>query len=201
GFVKEALSIAAWIGALITAIYAFPHAAPFAEKFLPKGMISDLAAGAAVFLATLIVLSIVSSAIARRVKESSMSAIDRTMGLLFGLLRGFVVACLLYLGVTWAFPEASRPEWIKEARSAPILDSGATTLKGMLPPSLRSRAEATAAEAAQKLDQARQADGAMRALSTPKPPETTDPDKKAGPTDSRRDMKRDMDRLFQQNSQ
>jgi membrane protein required for colicin V production len=165
------------------------------------------------------VFSVISSAIARRVKQSAFSAIDHTLGLLFGLVRGFVIACLLYLGITWALPDANQPQWIKEARSAPMLESGANTLRGMVPATLRSRAEATANEAAQKIDQARQADGAIRALTSPKTP---DPPTQSGgatgsggtsggsggtsgssgtPNGTNSTDRRGLDRLIQQNSQ
>src|SRR5579859_6392447 len=117
GFVREALSIATWIGAALAGLYALPYTRPIAEQWLQKGIVADAAAGLSVFVVVLIVLSIMSSAIARRVKDSSLSAVDRTLGLLFGLARGVILACVVYLGVTWALPEANRPVWIKEART------------------------------------------------------------------------------------
>jgi membrane protein required for colicin V production len=200
GFVKELLWVGAWVGAGVVTAYAFPWALPIAERFLPKGIISGLAAVAAVFVAALIVLSIVVSAIGsattKRLKEVGLSAIDRTLGLLFGLVRGFVIACLLYLGVVSAMSEAERPQWIKEARSAPMLEIGATTLSSMIPVTLRSRVEAIATDAARKIDQDRQADSATRALQTPKPPDPGQGSKGGGA-----DSRRDMNRLFQQNTQ
>src|SRR5262249_29186058 len=136
------------------------------------------------------------SAISRRVKDSALSALDRTLGLLFGLVRGVILACLVYLGVTWALNEANRPIWIKEARTAPLLQIGADKIKALVPDSVRNRAETTAAEAQQKVDQARDASNAIRALQQPtQPPKPADPGK--GYT---ADQQRDMNRLFQQNS-
>src|SRR5947199_310366 len=81
-------------------------------------------------------------------------ALDRTPGLLFGLVRGVILACLVYIGVTWALPEANRPIWIKEARTGSLLQIGADKLKVLVPNSVRSRAETTAADAQQRMDQA-----------------------------------------------
>lgn len=196
GFVREALSVATWVGAGLAAVNALPYTRPFAEQWLQKGIVADAGAGLAVFVVVLIVLSIISSAIARRVKDSSLSAVDRTLGLLFGLLRGVILACLVYLGVTWALPEANRPIWIKEARTASLLEIGADKIKALVPASVRNRAETTAAEAQQKVDQARDATNAIRALQQPtQAPKPADPGK--GYT---ADQQRDMNRLFQQNS-
>jgi membrane protein required for colicin V production len=201
GFVKEALSVAAWAGAGLATLYSLPYVQPFAERLLPKGMVADIAAGAAVFIVVLIVLSLLTSAISRRVKESSLSAIDRTLGLLFGLVRGAVIACLLYLGVTWALPEASRPEWIRQARTVPLLASGANALRALVPASMRTRVESTASEAQRKVEQAHQADEATRALLTPHsgtPAATPDSAAQKGYNE---DQRRDLNRLFQQNTQ
>lgn len=196
GFVREALSVGTWIGASLAALYAFPYSRPIAEQWLQKGIVADAGAALSVFVVVLVVLSLVSSAIARRVKDSSLSALDRTLGLLFGLVRGVILACLVYLGVTWALPEANRPVWIKEARTAALLQIGADKIRALVPASVRNRAETTAAEAQQRVDQARDASNAIRALQQPTPtPKPADAGK--GYT---ADQQRDMNRLFQQNS-
>ena len=200
GFVKEALSVGSWVGSGLAALYTLNYSRPIAERFLAKGMIADAAAGLAVFVVVLIVLSLMGSAVARRVKDSSLSAIDRSLGLLFGLARGVILACLLLIVVNWALPEANRPVWIKEARTAPLLQIGADKLKVLVPSSVRNRAETTAAEAQQRMDQARDAAGAIRALEQPAQaaPKTTDAKSGKGYT---ADQQRDMNRLFQQNTQ
>ena len=170
GIVKELLSVGAWVAAGVAALYGFPYAAPFAEGFIPKGMFANLAAGAAIFVVALILLSLLTSAVARRVKRSSLASVDHSLGLLFGLVRGAVIACLLYYGLTLALPEASRPDWIKEARSTRYLAQGADWLVSLVPPSVRGRVESTASDARQKVEQVHQADSARRALETPAQP-------------------------------
>src|SRR5581483_12361840 len=76
GFVREALSVATWVGAALAALYAFPYARPIAEQWLQKGVFADSAAALSVFVIVLVALSLVSSAISRRVKDSSLSALD-----------------------------------------------------------------------------------------------------------------------------
>jgi membrane protein required for colicin V production len=199
GFVKEALSVGTWVGASLAALYAFPYARPIAEQWLAKGIIADATAALSVFVVVLIALSLASSAISRRVKDSGLSALDRTLGLLFGLVRGVILACLLYIGVTWALPEASRPVWIKEARTGSLLQVGADRLKALVPTAVRTRAETTAAEAQQRVDQARDAAGAIRALEQPTRPTPKAADAEAGKGYTA-DQQRDMNRLFQQNA-
>jgi membrane protein required for colicin V production len=202
GFVKEALSVGAWIGSGLAALYAFPYARPIAAQVLPKGMVADLAAAVAVFIVVLIVLSLLTSAISRRVKASSLSALDRTLGLIFGLVRGVIVVCLAYIALNWALPPANQPRWVEEARTKKLLSTGADALRSLVPPALREKTDAAASQAQQRVEQAREAEGALRALQSPRPPAgagqsaESGAEKGYGP-----DERRDLNRLFQQNTE
>jgi membrane protein required for colicin V production len=194
GFVKEALSVAAWIGAGFAALYGLPYATPLAERFLPKGSVAEAAAGLVVFLVALIILSLLTSAIASRVKDSSLSAIDRTLGLVFGLVRGLVVVCLVYIAFSWALPaKQPQPTWIAEARTLPLLATGAERLRALVPAVYRAKAAATADDTRRAAEQMQEAAGAMGALSTPHPPGAP----AHGPGYSTEDQ-RDLNRLIQQ---
>ena len=195
GFVKEALSVAAWIGAALAALYTLPHAAPIAARFLPKGAVSEAAAAIAVFVVALIVLSLVTSAISRRVKASSLSAVDRTLGLIFGLARGVVLVCLAYIALAWALPGKDQPRWIVEARTLPFLESGAERLRALVPAGYREKAAARVEDTRRAAEQVREAAGAMGALSAPRLP--ADSGRGHGPVYTP-DNRRDLDRLIQQ---
>jgi len=195
GFVKEALSVAAWVGAAFAGLYALPYAAPIADRFLPKGPVADATAAVTVFVIALVLLSLATSAIAGRVKESSLSAVDRTLGLIFGLVRGLVLVCLAYIVLSWALPLGKQPppSWIAEARTLPLLANGAERLRGLVPPAYRTKAAATAEDTRRAAEQMKDAAGAMGALSTPR----ATPVRERGPGYSPDDQ-RDLNRLIQQ---
>jgi membrane protein required for colicin V production len=197
GFVKEALSVAAWVGAAFAALYGLRYVAPVAERFLPKGPVADAAAGLALFLVALIVLSLLTSAVAGRVKESSLSAVDRTLGLVFGLVRGLVLVCLLYIALSWALPagKQQQPGWIADAKTLPLLANGADRLRALVPAAYRVKAAATAEDTRRAAEQMNEAASAMRALSTPRPPATSIRDRTGAYSP---DDQRDLNRLIQQ---
>lgn len=197
GFVKEALSVAAWVGAAFAALYALPYAAPVTERFLPKGPVADAAAGLGVFLVALVALSLVTSAIAGRVKESSLSAIDRALGLIFGLVRGLVLVCLLYIALSWALPPGrqQQPGWIADAKTLPLLANGAERLRALVPAAYRSKAQAGLEDTRRAAEQMNEAASAMRALSTPRQPAAPEHDRAAAYST---DDQRDLNRLIQQ---
>jgi membrane protein required for colicin V production len=198
GFVKEALSIAAWIGAALIALYGLDPARPIAHKFITSPMLADAAAGLILFLGSLIVLSLLTSMLASRVKQSALSAVDRALGLLFGIARGVVLACLGFIALSWAIQEKDWPGWVRESRTRPFLANGAEMLKSFIPAAARERGAATAIEAQKGIDQAREAEQLMRALTTPTP--AAPPAAKPGtapPAGYKPQERKEMDRLFQ----
>lgn len=195
GFVKEALSVAAWIGAGLAALYGLPFVTPIAERFLPRGAVASAAAGLVLFVLALIVLSLVTSALSRHVKASSLSAIDRTLGLIFGLARGLVLVCLAYIALSWAVPEASQPDWIAQAKTRPFLANGADALRALVPAAYRTKATATADDTRRAAERFNEAAGAISALSHPHPP--ADPKHGSVPGYTP-ESQRELDRLIQQ---
>ncbi|MGF1608226.1 MAG: CvpA family protein [Kiloniellales bacterium] len=133
GFVHELLAIGAWIGAAIVTVLALPHLLPYARQIIAVQLAADIGAGVALFLFVLIALSILTHWLARRVRESSLGALDRSLGLVFGLLRGAVIVCLAWIALLWAIPRQDHPDWITEARTRPLVEQGAEALIGLLP--------------------------------------------------------------------
>ncbi|MCE2492691.1 MAG: CvpA family protein [Alphaproteobacteria bacterium] len=133
GFIKETLSVVGWVGAIFAVLYIFPVLQPFARDLIPLNILADAVTGSVIFLAALVTISIVSYAITKRVRESSLNAIDRSLGFLFGLLRGAVVICIAYLVLVQLVPVAERPIWIQEARSRPPVEIGANLLIKLVP--------------------------------------------------------------------
>jgi membrane protein required for colicin V production len=195
GFVREALSIAAWVGAAAVTLYAFNDVYAVAIRFVTTPLLADLVAGAGLFIVSLIVLTIVTGFLARSVRYSALSPIDRTLGFVFGLLRGAALVSLAFLLLDVSVQPNDRPGWVKEAKSAPLLAQGADILRNMLPESLKLRSAAAIDDAQRTLDQAKDAQRAIRALSNPSaaPPK---PDAPAAPTYKPGD-RRDMDRLIE----
>ena len=133
GFVKELLHILAWIGAAIAAIKLFPFAQPHVRSILQPDLLADLSTGAGIFIIALIVLSLVFAAIGRRVRESDIGMLDRSLGFLFGLARGALVLALAYLVLVQFLPPKDQPEFITEARSTPLIAEGAKLLASLAP--------------------------------------------------------------------
>ena len=146
GFIKETLSVVGWVGAIFAVLYIFPVLQPFARDLIPLNFLADAVTGSVIFLVALVTISIVSYAITKRVRESSLNAIDRSLGFLFGLLRGAVVICIAYLVLVQLVPVAERPIWIQEARSRLPVEIGANLLIKLVPETGWAFSEGTSEE-------------------------------------------------------
>ena len=109
GFVAETLSIFAWAAAAFATLYFGPAVVPLARGiFAPPG--SALLVGyAAVFLVVLIPLSFMSYRFSEGVKNSPVSALDRALGVAFGVVRGLAIVGIAYLVFSMFVPIRNQP--------------------------------------------------------------------------------------------
>ena len=140
GLVREVLSVFGWVGAAVVTLRAFPHLQPFFAGFIKSAMLANTVAAAVIFLVTLVVLTVLSNRLASGVRNSGLSAVDRSLGFVFGILRGAVLVCLGYLIVSWIWPAGEQPVWLKTARTMPVIQSGASVLRELVPEGARDEA-------------------------------------------------------------
>ncbi len=134
GFVHEILSLGGWLGAIAITVYGLPYAQPYARQWIEKDILADLATGVVLFVASLFILSFLTSAISERIRKSALGALDRALGFLFGIARGAVLICLVYLGIVWVWPDPEeQPAWLSEARATPMMVAGGEMLKSLVP--------------------------------------------------------------------
>jgi membrane protein required for colicin V production len=196
GFVREALSIAAWVGAALIALYGFNYVYGIISRFVTTPLLADLVAAAGLFLAALIVFTILTSFVARFVQQSALSPIDRTLGLIFGVARGVVLVSIAYFVIDISLPPTERPSWLRDARSEPLLAQGANMLSEVLPESLQLKSISVTDDAERALGQAKAARDAMGALSnpaTPIPPKSQDAPAPAYKPADKRELNRLID--------
>ena len=178
GFIREVLAIAGWVGASLATLWAFPVASPLARQWIGHALVADGVAIVSVFVGVLIVVSLVSHTLATRVHATSMGALDRSLGFVFGLARGIAIVSIAYLIVARLSSANEDPTWLQGARTLPLVKNGAAALYALLPSSMRDGGEAAAAEIGAKgeavMDGAKALDelrGMMPAPAVPAAPE------------------------------
>lgn len=170
GFVKEVLSIFGWIGAAIGTFVIFfyvPQVREFANQQIAEPLLADIAAAVSLFVILLIVLGFFNHAISSRVHASSLGPLDKSLGLVFGLVRGVVLIALAHMAMTdWLLPnKQQRPEVINQARTEPYVAMAATFIKDLVPQDLKDRASAILDQGSKTVEQGQQLNDTIEKLS------------------------------------
>ncbi|WP_037073567.1 CvpA family protein [Pseudoxanthomonas suwonensis] len=131
GLVGVIASLVAWIGA---GWFAFRHGAELAFWFSNDGQpgATELLGGYVVaFVGVLVLVGLVGWIVRKLVHAVGLSGVDRFLGLLLGLARGMLVACIAI--VVLAFSRLPQePAWA-ESRAVAVLLPGAQWLARWLP--------------------------------------------------------------------
>ena len=176
GAAREVLGIGAWVGAGVATFFAFPYARPLARDLIPSSMlIADVVAGVAVFVVVLIVLTIINQMISGRIQRSRGGALDRTLGFIFGILRGAALVCIAYMLFGSVVERSEWPPWVDEARTLPYIKQGVAALREVVP-------EEVAAEGTRHVEETFE-DGRERSvkeLTEPVPAERSEEDEETG---------------------
>ena len=69
--------------------------------------------------------------ISDKVLDSKVGALDRTLGFVFGLARGFLLVAIVFILFTALARD--QPEWVRAARSFPILQQTQVAIESLLP--------------------------------------------------------------------
>ncbi len=133
GFTREVLAIASWAAAAAAAYYFYPMVMPYLTPYIHKEVIAQAAAAAIVFFVTLIVVSLFTVRLSDAILDSKIGALDRSLGFVFGVARGFLLAVVAFAIFNWLVSEKQQPEWVKNARTRPVLTETADRIVAMLP--------------------------------------------------------------------
>ncbi|MEM7222458.1 MAG: CvpA family protein [Pseudomonadota bacterium] len=133
GFVHEVLGLFAWIGAGVATYYGIDYVIPIARDMVENQALADIGAGVVLFLIVLVFLSLATKIIADKIRDSSLGTLDRSVGLLFGLVRGIVVICAAWIVIVMVVPKKEMPPWLTEARTLPLIETGAARLRALIP--------------------------------------------------------------------
>ena len=97
GFIRVLLFIVSLLGAILATFHLFPVLSFLARDYIELKVIADVVTIVITFVAAFVLLSTIGQFISRRVKETGMGFLDRTLGFASGLLFGAVVVSFAYL--------------------------------------------------------------------------------------------------------
>jgi membrane protein required for colicin V production len=132
GFVGEIFGLIGWIVAFIVACRYVDRLVPWIPANWPGGALTQwLIAFALIVIGVVLVAGVANALITRIVTASGLSGVDRSLGLMFGLVRGVVL--VLILVALGGLTELPQHEFWRDALLRPYAEQGINELKPFLP--------------------------------------------------------------------
>ena len=137
GFVREALGMIAWAGAAYVSYIGIDYVRFQVRDFVGNPEMGDIVAHAGLFLVGLLMLSILTGLIAQMFHRLGLRALDRTLGIVFGIGRGAALAVAAYIGAGWLSVPERWPASVRQARLLPVVAEAANWTAEQIPARFR----------------------------------------------------------------
>ena len=123
GGVYETVATLSWVIAAITARFV----SPLLDKLLQNLFdLSDSTVGTLiasyfiVFFVILMLIGFFNQKLRDKIQGSMMKVTDRTLGIIFGIIRGIIVMGIVYWIALWYYSDALvLPKWVADSRTRP----------------------------------------------------------------------------------
>jgi membrane protein required for colicin V production len=134
GAAREVAALVALIGAALITVFTAAPAAHVAHRFVRTDWLAAVCGMLVVFVVVYLALRLAGGVVARHIQETRfIGALDRSVGLAIGLVRGLIVLGALDLLFVAATPEDLRPHWIVGATTWPLAQDMGRALKTVAP--------------------------------------------------------------------
>ena len=138
GLTREVLGLISWTAAGFAAFFSLPLAQSLARHYIPNPMLADIVCAGVLFIVFLILFSFISQFFTGLVRQSKLGGIDRSLGFGYGLLRGFILICLVEIMMGIFVSRTEYPKLIQESHLSSTLYRGSDSLFNFLPSSLQN---------------------------------------------------------------
>lgn len=148
GFIREVLTIAGVAGGLAAAYFGAPVLLPHMAGWLgveegiqperlfgilPYDILAQILSYGLIFIVVVIALSVVSHMLAETARSLGLGAVDRSLGFVFGLIRGVLLLGLLYLPFHLFIDADAKAAWFDGSRTHFYIEKTAGAMQSFLP--------------------------------------------------------------------
>ena len=132
GGVYETVATLSWVIAAFSARFVSPLLDNLLQNVfdLSESTVGTLVASYfIVFFVILLLIGFFNQKLRERIQDSMMKVTDRTLGIIFGIVRGIVVMGIVYWIALWYYSDGPvLPKWVANARTRPIMQLTAVKL-------------------------------------------------------------------------
>ena len=140
GITRELLGLAGWVASILVAKFTAPMIETPIADFLQVQALGVALAWALPFAASVVIWFILASLLAPGLKRVGFGNLDRWLGVLFGLIRGFGLVLIVFVAAVFAAEgEDNLPDIIKDSHSSPALSRAAYYFSGFAPKNYREK--------------------------------------------------------------
>jgi membrane protein required for colicin V production len=130
GFVNELLSILGWATAAIITAVLFGTIKSTVREIVEPDWFADIVGFVGLFLAVIIPISFIAYRVGEAARQSSIGPLDRSLGFVYGVVRGLAIAAVAYIIFDMLAPK--KPEWIADAKLIPIVQRTGDVLTSLV---------------------------------------------------------------------
>lgn len=136
GLTREVLSILSWAFAAAATLYFVLYqrqvAIDLAQQYGQSKTVVQIALGVIIFVVVLLIVHFITVRVSDGILDSRVGIIDRVLGFVFGIVRGFLLVVIAYLFFAFMADEKTHPVWIREASFLPVIKSTGESIKNVL---------------------------------------------------------------------
>lgn len=138
GLVRELLGITAWILAGIAGLYSYSYMQPLMHKFIDNESIAGLVGAMLIALIVLVAMTLINARITTKLRDSSLSGLDRILGFGFGVFRAWLLIAVVYIGAAMVLSDSQLEKADSENYSMPYIQKSAALLERFVPDNIRT---------------------------------------------------------------
>ncbi|MGB2016538.1 MAG: CvpA family protein [Candidatus Puniceispirillum sp.] len=140
GMTREFLGILGWVISVFVAKLSAPALEPVIADIINIEGLSAALSWALPFAITVVVWFVIASLMSPGLKRAGLGSLDRWLGVVFGLARGYVIVLIAYMTAVVALDgESKLPNIVTEAYSTPYMRQSVHSLSGVIPEDMRDR--------------------------------------------------------------
>ena len=132
GGIYETIATMSWVVAAITARFVSPYLDNLLQDWfnVSGSTVGTLVASYfIVFFVILVIVGFINQKLREKIQDSFLAASDKTLGVIFGIIRSVVVMGFVYWGALWYYSDTPRlPNWVADARTRPVMQLTAVKL-------------------------------------------------------------------------
>ncbi|MGB1361002.1 MAG: CvpA family protein [Alphaproteobacteria bacterium] len=166
GFIQEIMRISSWIGAGGVALYSYNPILPHVKKYVDMEIGASAITGASSFILSLVIFYIISHFISGIVKYSPIGSVNKSLGFIFGIIKGILICSVMYITVNYLF-DGKRIDEFQTAKTEPVLTASSKVIISALPENFENMLAKTVGVIEQNADKAKSLSDTYNKLNQP----------------------------------